>query len=43
MNSSEIAALVPAVVGLVTALAAWLRAQSAHRKINAHKDTPHVH
>jgi hypothetical protein len=27
--------LIPAVVGVLGALAAWLRAQSAHAKINA--------
>jgi hypothetical protein len=33
MTAAEWATLVPAVAGLLTALAAWLRAEAAHRKI----------
>jgi hypothetical protein len=30
------AALIPGVVGVLGALAAWLRAQAAHKALNAH-------
>lgn len=36
MTSADWALLVPAVVGVLGAAAAWLRANAAHRALNDH-------
>lgn len=39
MTGADWAILVPAVAGLLTAAAAWIRAEVANRRVQAHEQT----